>query len=63
MTFPTYPDLRGRTVIVTGGASGIGEAFVRAFVANDAKVAFLDIQPEAGHALQRRQARASSSAT
>ncbi len=52
MTFPTYPDLRGRTVIVTGGASGIGKAFVRAFVANDAKVAFLDIQPEAGHALQ-----------
>jgi len=52
MTFPTYPDLRGRTVIVTGGASGIGEAFVRAFVANEAKVAFLDIQPEAGHALQ-----------
>ena len=52
MTFPTYPDLHGRTVIITGGASGIGEAFVHGFVANDAKVAFLDIQPDAGNALQ-----------
>jgi NAD(P)-dependent dehydrogenase (short-subunit alcohol dehydrogenase family) len=51
MTFPTYPDLRGRTVIVTGGASGIGEAFVHGFVANDAKVVFLDIQRESGDAL------------
>jgi len=29
MNFTTYPRLHGRTVIVTGGASGIGEAFVR----------------------------------
>jgi D-xylose 1-dehydrogenase len=29
---------------VTGGASGIGEAIVRAFAANGARVAFLDIQ-------------------
>ncbi|MGH7152786.1 MAG: SDR family NAD(P)-dependent oxidoreductase [Acetobacteraceae bacterium] len=51
MTYPTYPDLRGRTVIITGGASGIGEAFVRAFVANDARVAFLDLQADAGESL------------
>ncbi len=51
MSFPIYPDLRGRVVIVTGGASGIGEAFVRAFVANEAQVAFLDVQEEPGRAL------------
>lgn len=43
-----YPSLRGRTVVVTGGASGIGEAVVRAFAANGAQVALLDIQEEAG---------------
>ncbi|HEX4260292.1 MAG TPA: SDR family oxidoreductase [Acetobacteraceae bacterium] len=51
MTMPTYPDLRDRTVIVTGGASGIGEAFVRAFAANGARVAFLDIDDAAGEVL------------
>ena len=49
--FARYPSLEGRTVIVTGGASGIGEGFVRAFAANGAKVAFLDLQAEAGQAL------------
>ena len=38
-------------MIITGGASGIGESFVRAFVENGAKVAFLDLQREAGAAL------------
>ncbi len=51
MTYPTYPDLAGRTVIVTGGASGIGATFVRAFRANGAQVAFLDIQTQPGEAL------------
>jgi D-xylose 1-dehydrogenase len=41
-----YPSLAGRVAIVTGGASGIGEAIVRAFAANGAHVAFLDIQDE-----------------
>jgi NAD(P)-dependent dehydrogenase (short-subunit alcohol dehydrogenase family) len=36
---------------VTGGASGIGADIVRAFVANDAQVAFIDIQEDVGHAL------------
>ena len=51
MTYTLYPSLAGRTVIVTGGASGIGASFVRAFVANRARVGFLDIQADAGAAL------------
>jgi len=51
MSFTRYPSLKGRTVIITGGASGIGASFVRAFAENEAKVAFLDLQEEAGKAL------------
>ena len=51
MIYPTYPDLADRTVIVTGGASGVGAAFVRAFRANDSRVAFLDIDTQAGEVL------------
>ncbi|MEP7276054.1 MAG: SDR family oxidoreductase [Betaproteobacteria bacterium] len=46
-----YPDLAGRTVFVSGGASGIGAAFVRAFAAQGARVAFIDIADAAGEAL------------
>jgi len=42
-----YPSLKDRAVLVSGGASGIGEAIVRAFVAQGAKVGFLDIADEA----------------
>jgi NAD(P)-dependent dehydrogenase (short-subunit alcohol dehydrogenase family) len=51
MSFTRYGSLEGRTVIITGGASGIGASFVRAFVENGAKVAFLDQQRETGAAL------------
>ena len=51
MSHAPYPDLFGRVVLVTGGAGGIGEAHVRAFAENGAKVAFLDIQDEPGAAL------------
>ena len=51
MSFTRYPSLKGRTVVITGGASGIGASFVRAFAANEARVAFLDLQEEAGAAL------------
>ena len=37
-----YPDLEGKTVLVSGGASGIGEFMVRAFAAQGAKVGFVD---------------------
>jgi NAD(P)-dependent dehydrogenase (short-subunit alcohol dehydrogenase family) len=53
MAFTRYDSLLGRTVVITGGASGIGEAFVRAFVDNGARVAFLDVNAEAGAALAK----------
>lgn len=49
--FATYPSLIDRTVIVTGGASGIGEAFVTQFAGQGAKVAFFDVARDAGEAL------------
>jgi D-xylose 1-dehydrogenase len=51
MSFTRYESLKGRTVVITGGASGIGAAFVRGFFENNARVAFLDLQEEAGVAL------------
>jgi len=56
MTSTIYPDLAGRVVLITGGASGIGAAFVRAFAAQKARVAFLDIDAEAGATLVRQVA-------
>lgn len=38
-----YPSLRNRAVFITGGGSGIGETMVRAFTAQGAKVAFIDV--------------------
>ena len=46
-----YPDLKDAPVLVTGGASGIGAALVRAFAAQGARVAFLDRDEAAGAAL------------
>jgi NAD(P)-dependent dehydrogenase (short-subunit alcohol dehydrogenase family) len=46
-----YGSLAGRTVLITGGASGLGEEMVRAYCAQDASVAFLDIDIEAGERL------------
>jgi NAD(P)-dependent dehydrogenase (short-subunit alcohol dehydrogenase family) len=46
-----YPSLSGRTVLVTGGASGIGAAIVRGFARQGARIAFLDLDDVAGEAL------------
>jgi NAD(P)-dependent dehydrogenase (short-subunit alcohol dehydrogenase family) len=62
MTHALYPSLAGRVVLITGGASGIGAAFVRAFAAQKARVAFLDIDAAAGEALVREVTDASGSA-
>jgi NAD(P)-dependent dehydrogenase (short-subunit alcohol dehydrogenase family) len=53
MTSTIYSGLADRVVLITGGASGIGAAFVRAFAAQKARVAFLDIDADAGAALVR----------
>ncbi|MDE2296253.1 MAG: SDR family oxidoreductase [Gammaproteobacteria bacterium] len=49
-----YRSLEGRSVLITGGASGIGAAFVEAFAAQRARVSFLDVDATAGEALARR---------
>jgi NAD(P)-dependent dehydrogenase (short-subunit alcohol dehydrogenase family) len=46
-----YRSLEGRSVVITGGASGIGEEIVKAFVAQGARVAFIDIDAHRGEAL------------
>ena len=42
-----YPDLKGKRVVVTGGASGIGYATVERFIEEGAKVVIFDISAEA----------------
>jgi D-xylose 1-dehydrogenase len=55
-SFATYPSLVDRTVVITGGASGIGESFVAHFAAQGAKVGFFDLNQAAGEALAERLA-------
>src|SRR5580692_100654 len=52
-----YNSLKGKVVLVTGGASGIGEAMVEAFVLQQARVLFLDIQDDVADSLVRRLGR------
>ena len=49
--FAIYPSLKNMTVFVTGGASGIGEQIVRAFVSQGSKVGFIDFDKEASENL------------
>jgi NAD(P)-dependent dehydrogenase (short-subunit alcohol dehydrogenase family) len=50
----SYPSLRGRRVLITGGATGIGATLVEAFAAQGARVGFIDIAEQAGQALAAR---------
>lgn len=47
----TYPSLRGRGVMITGGATGIGAAMVEAFAEQGARVGFIDIDETSAAAL------------
>tara|TARA_R110000850_G_scaffold25575_1_gene73701 strand:+ start:2925 stop:3677 length:753 start_codon:yes stop_codon:yes gene_type:complete len=49
--FAHYPSLSGKTVMMTGGASGIGSEIVAAFAAQGAKVGFLDIDARGAQAM------------
>jgi D-xylose 1-dehydrogenase len=51
-----YPSLEGKRVVVTGGGSGIGAGLVEGFVAQGARVAFVDIAADASEALVARLA-------
>ena len=49
--YTAYPSLRGRTVFVSGGSSGIGAELVRAFAAQGSRVAYCGTRPDGGDAL------------
>jgi len=49
----TAPELKGKAVIVTGGANGIGAAMVRLFHQQGAIVHFCDLDRRAGRSLER----------
>jgi NAD(P)-dependent dehydrogenase (short-subunit alcohol dehydrogenase family) len=49
--FAIYPSLKGRGVLVTGGASGIGAQVVARFARQGARVAFLDFDEANGAAV------------
>ena len=53
LNFPIYPDLKDKTVLITGGGSGIGASFVEAFARQGSRVAFIDIQEDASQELAR----------
>ena len=46
-----YSSLKGKVVLVTGGASGIGAAVVEAFFQQGSRVLFLDVQDKAASSL------------
>lgn len=49
--YATYPSLAGRTIFITGGATGIGAAMVESFAAQGALVGYIDLAEDAGEAL------------
>ncbi|GAA4224231.1 SDR family oxidoreductase [Sagittula sp. NFXS13] len=49
--FATYPSLKDKSVLITGGASGIGADMVRCFAEQGAKVGFVDFDRETSEKL------------
>jgi NAD(P)-dependent dehydrogenase (short-subunit alcohol dehydrogenase family) len=49
-----YPSLVDRVVLITGGSTGIGETLVEQFVAQGARVGFVDVDVPNAEALVRR---------
>lgn len=49
-----YSDLKGKIVLITGGAGGIGAAMAEAFCAQGARVFFGDVDWKSGEALAKR---------
>ncbi|MEM8700195.1 MAG: SDR family oxidoreductase [Pseudomonadota bacterium] len=49
--FAIYPSLKDKSVIVSGGAQGIGAEIVKAFAGQGARVGFLDLDETASAAL------------
>ncbi|TGJ83214.1 hypothetical protein E0Z10_g5560 [Xylaria hypoxylon] len=52
--YATYPSLRGKSVLITGGAEGIGAASVENFWQQGSNVAFLDISDTSAQKLLDR---------
>lgn len=49
--FARYPSLAGRVAFVSGGATGLGARFVERLADQGARVAFVDLDEEAGRSL------------
>jgi len=49
-----YPDLKGTSVLITGGGTGIGACLTAGFLRQGARVAFIDIADRASRELCRR---------
>ena len=56
MSSAIYPSLKDRHVVITGGATGIGEGLVTGFARQGARVTFCDIQDDEARALVERLA-------
>lgn len=49
-----YGDLKGRSVFISGGASGIGADLVTAFHQQESDIVFVDVAEDEGEALKQR---------